>query len=58
MFTANNGDDGVTGIRGLTRGLATLLKVTKSLLVVKVRRHVRHLVAIKSMGCDTFPSVL
>jgi len=49
-----------TGIRGLIRGIATLLQGNQELLVVgdKVGRPSGELGVSKSMECDIFPSVL
>jgi len=51
---------GGTGIRGLMRGMATLLQGNQELLVVtdKVGRPLDELGVSKSMECDIFPSVL
>jgi len=49
-----------TGIRGLTRGMATLPQSNQELLVVKdkVGRPPGELGVNKSRECDIFPSVL
>ena len=53
-------DNWGTGIRGLTRGMATLPQRNQELLVVrdKVGRPPDELGVSKSMECDIFPSVL
>ena len=60
LNNASTNSGGGTGIRGLMRGMATLLQGNQEPLVVRdeVGRPRGELGVSKSVGCDIFPSVL